>query len=279
MKTITKIITVLIAAIIVTAGTATDTGKAGKTGSPGETTCVSCHNNTALNTGPGSLTITSNIPNWKYAVGTTYQITVTVTEPSRLLFGFGCEILRTGNVNAGNIIITNTAEQQILAFSGKANAVHKKDGGVVTTPGSKSFTFNWKAPSADSGDVTIYASGIAGINDADETNDNTYSATHIIYSPSSTVGIQNLAAEVNFSVYPNPVKDQLNVSFYNAEAGMTKATLYSINGQKIADLFNEFMPQGAIGKHIPISDNWAKGIYLLKLEKNEGMATQKIIIE
>ncbi len=267
-------------AVITSAYVYTDTGKAGKTGSPSEGTCADCHNKSALNAGGGSIVITSDIPSWKYVAGTTYHITVTVNEPSVTLFGLGVEALRNSDKgNAGKLIITNSAETHLLkASNGRINVVQQLDGGVSSTPGSKAFTFDWMAPASDSGAVTFYASGIAGIKDVDETDDNAYSSSQVVNSPSTGVGIEEAASAVNFSVYPNPVTDVLNISIKTYDAGKVTATLYNLTGEKVADLFTEKNYVG-IDKQIPVSSSWAKGMYLLRVTQNGKSSIQRVTIQ
>src|SRR6187455_1026057 len=87
--------------VIASAATMIDTGRAGKTDSPGEGNCSGCHSNTPVNTGGGYVSISTNIPGNTYQVGVTYHISVTVNEPGKLLFGVGVEALDAANANAG----------------------------------------------------------------------------------------------------------------------------------------------------------------------------------
>ncbi|HRH37623.1 MAG TPA: hypothetical protein PK760_04730, partial [Flavobacteriales bacterium] len=65
-------------ALMLTSGNTDNNGKAGRTGAPGENTCVnSCHNSYALNSGTGSIMLAStNMTNWQYVPGQTYTINV-----------------------------------------------------------------------------------------------------------------------------------------------------------------------------------------------------------
>jgi hypothetical protein len=69
------------AIIVFTSSMYKQTGIAGRTGSPGESTCQSCHSDFALNSGPGTISISNfGMNNWQYVPGQTYPITVTVSQ-------------------------------------------------------------------------------------------------------------------------------------------------------------------------------------------------------
>ena len=151
-----------------------DNGRAGKTGSPGEGTCTSCHGDFALNSGGGSVSI-SGISGGVYTPGTTYNMSITVARTGSTVFGLGCEALNSSNTNSGTLVITNSAETQLKASGGKTNVVQQLDGGH--TPNTHTFIFNWVAPAAGAGAVTFYFTGLAGDYQGDEGGDYVYAGT------------------------------------------------------------------------------------------------------
>jgi hypothetical protein len=277
-----KNLLIVICTIVFTTAAASilsEDGKAGRTGSPTETTCVSCHDNTPVNTGGGSVVITSNMSNDMYVPSQTYTMTVTVSEAGKLLFGTGVEALNSGNTDAGTLVITNATETHLLtASNGRVNVVHNLNGGLVTTPGSKSFNFDWTAPATDIGYVTFYVGSVAAIGDQDPADDNTYTTSKIFSSP-TTVGIKEINSDVQFSVFPNPVKDVMNIYFFNNENVTVEAGLYSITGQKVADLFNQSVSHAVIEKHIPVADSWKNGVYFLNVKHDGQISTKRILIQ
>ena len=100
-------------------------GKAGKTGSPGEQTCqTTCHTGAPLNDGVGSVTITSSdMTNWEYMPGDTYNIAVKIKRTGMPLFGFATECLTMQSVpnNAG--LFLNTIPSQTHILSATVNTV------------------------------------------------------------------------------------------------------------------------------------------------------------
>ena len=127
----------------------------GRTGSPADnySDCTSCHNiNSSLVT---TTNITSNIPNSGYIPGTIYTITANLNSVS----GFGlngfeitCEE-NTTNSKTGNFFLTNPIETQ---FTNNGDAItHTAAGNSLS-----SWSFNWEAPSAGTGDITFYGAFI-----------------------------------------------------------------------------------------------------------------------
>ena len=158
-------------------------GKAGKTGSPGENTCTQCHGDFALNSGGGSVSITSpNLTGWSYTPGQTYTINVTVSKSGVQLFGLGFESLLSTGANAGTLVITNSVETHLLSAnvsgSSRTNVVQETDGGASSN--SHTFSFNWVAPSSGAGNLTFYAVGMACDNTGGTGGDYVYTTTQIV---------------------------------------------------------------------------------------------------
>ncbi len=208
--------------IVMTSSILSDNGKAGKTGSPGELTCIDCHGDFSANTGGGSITITNTgMTNWQYTPGQTYPITVTVARTGSSIFGLGVECLTAANANAGTLVITNSASTQIknATVSGvsRANVVHQLNGGLASN--SKSFTFNWTAPPAGTGTVKFYYAGIAGNNNGNESGDYVYnnfqSVTELVCTPPATIpSISGAAAVCKGSTVTYSVASVANATSY-----------------------------------------------------------------
>jgi hypothetical protein len=186
-------LTSLLVVLVIETALAHKAGEAGATGSPGEPTCANptCHDTYAVNSGTGSTTITSNIPSTGYVPGTTYSVTVTVSQTGVTLFGFGFEALNSSNTNAGTIAVTSSSTMQLQnASNGRVNIVHRQGGGAGS--GIKAFTFNWTAPSANIGNVTFYAAGNASNSSNTDSGDRIYTTSVVIpATPTITTGIVN----------------------------------------------------------------------------------------
>jgi hypothetical protein len=152
----------LIIGIVLTAisfiGFMTPSGSPGaKSGSPGDggQTCTSCHAGTATSVNGW---ITSNIPVSGYVPGTTYAITVTGTHTGVVLFGFEATAENAAGAKVGTFTITNSTQTKLINSN---QAVTHKQAGTTPTGSSKTWSFNWTAPSPGVGTVTFYSALLA----------------------------------------------------------------------------------------------------------------------
>ncbi len=158
-------------------------GIAGRTASPSETNCTSCHSTYAINSGSGSTVITHNIPASGYVPSTSYTVNVVISHTGMSVFGLGFEALSSTNTSAGTLVVTNTTTMKLLAASnGRSNIVHKTNGGLVSN--TKTFSFTWTAPSSNIGVVTFYTGAVAGNNNGNEFSDYVYT-TSLPISPAA----------------------------------------------------------------------------------------------
>jgi hypothetical protein len=267
--------------IIATAEVQDNSGQPGYTGSPNEGTCISCHSGAALNSGGGSVTITSDIPGTKYLLNQTYHINVTVSQSGVSLFGFGMEALVNSNKNnAGTLIITDNTQTQLLSRTvagvSRKNVVHKLNGGAGTD--TKSFSFNWLSPSTNVGSVTFYAVGNATNANNNSAGDFIYSTTQAI-APDPILSIATLSENEQVSVFPNPVKDHFILSIHNERPSEINAQLYNLNGELAYKLPDEGMEAGLTEKRIDLDPSLQKGVYLLQLNRNGKATYKKIIVQ
>jgi hypothetical protein len=208
-------------------------GKAGFTGSPGEGTCAgaACHGSFALNSGPGSVTISTNIPANDYTPGATYQISIKIKQTGQTLFGFGCEVLDSSDQPAGTFTVTDaTRTQQLNASNGRPNMTHKLNGGLSND--SAVFTFDWTAPPTNIGDITFYFTGNAANGNGNSSGDYIYSGTYTITS-TSTVGINEQNEQV-FALSAFTIADQqINVRYALKQPANVQMALVSMDGKII----------------------------------------------
>ncbi|MBL0049027.1 MAG: T9SS type A sorting domain-containing protein [Bacteroidetes bacterium] len=270
-------------AAIATADILSDNGKAGKTGSPGETSCTNCHNSYAVNSGGGSITISSsNMTNWQYIPGQVYHINVTVARAANSLFGVGFEALKaSGNTPAGTFTITTSGSTGIKSATiggvVRPNIVHKLNGGIGN--GSKVFSFDWVAPSTNVGNIIFYAAGDACNNDGNESGDYVYTTTQTI-TPASTTGITNVMSENGLlKVYPNPAHSEITVDYTLNSPSQVQISILNLGGQRILSLLNETQFGGFYTEQFNLGNQLPKGVYLVSLESSGERKLKKLIIQ
>jgi hypothetical protein len=287
-----KVITVFfgtITLVLLTSGTkdiASSGAPIGSTGAPGELTCgkAGCHtgidNVNNINTGTGLLSITSEQNITNYVPGEIYTLTVALQEAGVNRFGFSLSVLDANNNKAGTLLVTDSLRTQIfeggLQFTGRQYMTYRMVGTNPYQPGKGLWTFKWKAPDHDLGNITFYAAGISANNDATDKGDLVY--TQSLVSKYQPVGIRsNEKGNFSFTVFPNPVTDILNIKMNHVNHDHLSFKLYDIQGKFISDLKNS---QTSISNETITfqMSNFEPGIYLLKIQSSTFSETKKIYL-
>lgn len=252
------------------------TGKAGVAGSPNEQTCSKsgCHVGVADNSQGGSVVITSsNMTNWEYVPGQTYSFTVTVSETGRSVWGFAMEALKSNGDNGGTLAAgtgSHILSASVGGFS-RRSVTHNTPGSGA---GTKSWTFNWTAPSTDDGTITLYAVGLAANGNGNSSGDHVYKVSQAL---SAAVGVsEQVLTDVNWNIYPNPVTDLVNLSFSLTESARVKAQVMTADGRLVSTLFDTMQSQGSTMRTADVSD-LAAGNYLIALSVNGMVVSSKMI--
>ena len=79
----------------------------------------------------------------------------------------------------------------------------------------------------------------------------------------------------NFTLYPNPTNNQVNISWNQLKEGRVKITIYDVLGKEIYNN-NTFKLERKQQINIDISD-FENGIYFIKFETNQKSETQQLI--
>jgi hypothetical protein len=131
----------------------------------------------------------------------------------------------------------------------------------------------------------ISVSGFASVNPASGvtqnfTNPVTYTVTAqdastkqwTVTITKQTTGINNISSNESIKIYPNPSKDFINIDLSNSDAKVSSMKISNVQGQIISE-------QNVSNQIERISvTNFADGIYILQLNSDKGILTQKIII-
>jgi hypothetical protein len=230
---------------------------AGNTGSPGDgQNCTHCHNGSAATV---QNWITSNVGVDGYLPGQTYTITVTVTGSGAKGFEVSPQSL-TGNL-LGTLIAGSGNK---LVGSGKY-VTHSSS----SNANPKTWTFQWTAPVAGTGPVTMYGAFAVS-------KSATKLSTLVIPENLSTGVIENAVSE-SIKVFPNPADNNLNVSFNLSVQGEVRISLVnSATGSKSL-LKQEVMSQGDQVCHLDCS-SLADGLYILLVESGNRKYESKVVI-
>lgn len=140
-------------------------------------TCSSCHSPGSGGTGSTNISISGNPSS--YALNTTYSITVSVTQAAAPIYGFEMAAVNASNTNAGsftNIATTSTTNGTVL---GNSISFIRQSSALA----SGIWTFNWKSPTSDVGNITFYLAGLAANNNGSKSGDYVYTKTLTLTSP------------------------------------------------------------------------------------------------
>lgn len=142
----------------------------GKTGSPGDggANCTQCHAGTPQS---ASGWITTNIPGSGYTAGQTYTITATGTHTGVGKFGFETTAEDNSNAKKGTFIITDLTQTRLVNAN---KAVTHTSSGNTPVGNSKTWTFDWTAPAAGTGNITFYGAFNAANGNGTSTGDVIY---------------------------------------------------------------------------------------------------------
>ena len=255
--------------LLFTAGITYTGGSPGaKSGSPGDNnqSCTQCHSGTPVGVEDW---ISTDIPASGYVPGSTYTITVSAAHDSQK-FGFEATAERIGNQKTGTFIITNSNETKLV---NNDFAVTHTSGGTAGS-NSRSWSFDWVAPSEGSGPVTFYAA-------VNATNSNNSTSGDVVYVTQYGVNEVNTSLpelqESAMNVYPNPASDHLNIDISFAGLQDVKEVLYNPLGKIVKH--RTLNPLDVASQSFRImTDDLTPGTYFLQVGNDVDKHIQKIII-
>jgi hypothetical protein len=282
-----KTVTLVLSAIVILFVTSSykvrnSTGIAGKTGSPGESTCSECHSGGSSASTGVTLSASPEFTLDQYVAGTTYTVSVTIGATGFSRFGFGCEILDSLSANAGTMQAITGTGVKLLNAGLRRNATHStpKSGTDAAT-----FKFRWIAPTIDT--ATFYVCG-----NAVNFNGNTGGDLPIPHSfvltrmpepvdtsstDTNTTFIRELQiGNARLHIYPNPASMLTTVTYEIKDQTSVSLELLDISGKLVRTLSNE--KQAAGGHSIFVSlQGVSPGVYFIRLNGDNRKISQKLI--
>lgn len=213
-------------------------------GSPisGGSTCTGCHAGT-VNSGPGTIEL-NGLPA-EYMPGTTYSLTLAVTGESSSRLGFQTVVLDGSNNEAGSFTNLST-NVGTFTNSGATFLEH-------TSPSSTgSWTFDWTAPAAGTGEVTFYTAINATNGNFVTTGDNVYNERFVLAeSDAASVSSLNRA---DLKLFPVPAKETL---FVQGDLKNRDYEVFNLNGQVVK--------QGWLMDEVIDLNELSSGTYILRV--------------
>ena len=236
-----------------------------KTGSPSDNfSCVLCHTGSAVNSGTGTPSITAPGLVSGYIPGQTYTISASIVQTGINKFGFEVTAERdANNAKIGTFILTNAANTRFPLGSILTAVTHTNAGSLGTN--SKTWSFDWTAPVAGTGDVTFYGS-FNSTNGTGQTNGDKIYTTSLSVAENTGAGIGDYNTALNAKVFPNPVVSNFEIV---SDENIDAVEVYNLRGQKMIAV-NQ--PNGKVN-----IETLPGGIYFVKINAEGKVSTQKLI--
>jgi uncharacterized protein (TIGR03437 family) len=187
-----------------------------RTGAPGELTCnmAGCHNSFATNSGGGALSLTG-LPA-TYTPNQEINLTVTLNQANRALYGFELTALDEQNRRAGELIVTDASRTQritgVVGGNLREYIQHNFNGTSPNGANQGSWNFRWKAPAQSVGRVTFYIAGNAANNDGTSFGDFIYTISQSI-QPGAALGQFASLSAASFAQPPSLAPNGIAAGF------------------------------------------------------------------
>lgn len=205
---------------------------AGRTGSPSDNaTCASsnCHAGTASSS-PTQI-IFSNVPATGYIPGQTYSITATVSQSGINKYGFQISPMNVNGTLLGSLSLTNPSTTKIVSSK---YVTHTAAGTSGT--GGKTWSFNWTAPVAGTGNVTFYGAFNFANGNTNASGDIIRTNILTISENTGTTGINTIDRNpFNAVLYPNPVINEAKIQLSLDELSSVMIQITDLTGKSITE--------------------------------------------
>ena len=246
-----------------------------RTGAPGEGTCRDCHNSFPLNSGNGGLTILGPA---RFHPGLTYPITVVLSDPGQVRWGFECSPLTLGTCTISDPINT-----QLSMFQGKSYVKHTFAGNFTGNPGPVSWTFRWTAPSLNPPtEVIFYASGNAANNSGTSSGDYIYTTSLTSLFESTAVEENPAPPAAGLGAWPNPFRVGTLISFDLDREDDVTLVVFEPSGRLVAELHHGRMSAGPQAVHwdarTVAGARAAAGVYLCRLQTSSVEQFHRLVV-
>lgn len=242
---------------------------ASSTGAPGESSCAKsgCHDTFGENEGTALLTLEVGEGVTSYVPGNTYAVKISIRDDLIVRFGFETVILQDANrSNAGNPVLTDPGRTQIITNSStlqdRLYVTYTYEGSSAVSSGLGQWEFDWTAPTAGSGSLTIYLGAVSANNDDTDDGDYVYTSMLNLSEDKSTVTGQTERPE--FRIFVDVNRSQLVLRHIN---NIQSLNIYNMAGISVGS----FDP---MKNYIHLPDLPA-GVYLIHAISHERVWVKK----
>jgi len=222
----------------------------GVTSGLGSPTCVMCHSG-PVGTGSANISIQGNPSS--YNPGQTYTVNVSVNDPGCTKFGFASRVIDI-NQNAAGSIASMGAETQIISGTSPQEITHTRSGNTSSTPGSKTWSYSWTAPSGASAPDSVFFAASINASNADGRNsgDRIYSTGYVIrrtgpnasFSKSLSQGKVFFNSEgLNIQIFPEQMENQ-SIELVDMQGKLVYRASFGLSAIPIQKVVPINLPEG-----------------------------------
>ncbi len=248
----------------------------GNTGSNGDvTTCAQsfCHDDASPQLNSSIASISTTIPSSGYVPGQTYTITATINKSGHNKFGFELTSEIQSGAKTGMLSSTSSATQ--LTNGGDA-VTHTASG--TSGSGGKTWSMDWQAPSAGTGDVIFWAAFNVTNSNNSNSGDTIHTDSLMVQEDTSSTAIPSarMMEGASFEVFPNPASDHITLKSIPSGLKEGKLLLRDLQG-RIVKVLHDGDPNRIEGRSFEVSE-LRSGHYLLEFKGEEEQKLRKIVL-
>lgn len=231
-------------------------------------------NYTAIGTesSPYSWTVASKATNTAFIMvadassSTVYDINgpFIIAWPEKLLNFNGGDSIPAGSTTKIYWRSRNTVTKVDLAVSIDGGFTYVTIATGVSSPANQNNSYAWTIPNVTSKTAKLKITG----------DDGSFIESAAYFKITHTSGIADANTPGDFSIYPNPVHDNLNLQFSNPVTENTYARIYDINGKLI---LNQIIPQGSSNASLNIA-GFVKGVYILEVMNSQTVSKKEVVV-
>lgn len=248
---------------------------AGKTGAPGEGTCMDCHSVATLvsNSSENQLTLldASLNPVTEYTPGETYGVGLMQVTNVGGTGGFEATVLDGSNAMAGTFAVVSGTHT--VTGSGRTYMTHNNNS-------SSQWAWSWTAPATDVGTVTFYVASNKSNGTSSHVGD-VINLTQFTFPAAATsgVGVKELEnKEVEFSATYIASSNELKLNFSKEEVGQMAINLVDMNGKSVYAQKLGQSVSGENAKSIQLPTAVKSGVYFVNFFVDNTPMTAKVMI-
>ncbi|MCK6692164.1 MAG: T9SS type A sorting domain-containing protein [Thermoanaerobaculia bacterium] len=168
----------------------------------------------------------------RYTPGETFDAIVTLRQNGRDKFGFvGLALKDAGNTTIGTFTIDDQVRTRTFSDGPRKYVSHTPCGADATPPDSLSWTFHWKAPATNVGNITLYLAGLAANHNHALSGDDTYTMAIHLVPDTVLLNVDNRVDEKALRLWPNPASDVVYFDLQGANGIAHLAEIWSADGR------------------------------------------------